>query len=241
MPLILTGSLRHTRRARLLPLVAKAIASAAIHSASRTSWSFGDDRKMEPPPQGSIDTRASLLDGLRLRDETAWNQFVQLFAPLIYSWCRRAGLSPADSADLLQLVLSKVWAGIANFELRSAGSFRGWLRVITRHALLDFFRRRRDIPLASGGDDSQRQFDQTPAVIDRSTEFLSSDLRDLAQRAFHLLRTTFPPQAQRLFELTVLEDRSAAEAAAELGLTPAAVRKAKSRILKRLREILEDT
>lgn len=191
-----------------------------------------------PPLSG--DTRLSLLDALRAGDAVAWSQFVPLYAPLIYCWCRRAGLSAEDSADLLQQVLVKVWAGIAAFESRAGSSFRGWLAIITRRALLDFFRAQRGAPSAAGGTEALRTFHQLPADIERSTEFLNADLRGLAQRAMRMLHTSIPPESQKLFELTILNNHSTAEAAALLGSTPVAVRKAKSRLLKKLREILED-
>lgn len=54
----------------------------------------------------------------------------------------------------------------------------------------------------------------------------------------NLIRTEFSENAVQAFTLTVLEEQAAPVVAAKLGMTPAAVRKAKSRILKRLREEL---
>lgn len=189
----------------------------------------------------SGDTRLSLVDALRVGDAAAWARFVPLYAPLIYSWCRRAGVSAEDSADLLQQVLLKVWGGISAFESRAGGSFRGWLAIITRHALLDYFRAQRGAPSAAGGTEALRTFQQLPADVERSTEFLNADLRELARRAMRLLQTSIPPESQKLFELAILNNHSTAETAALLGSTPVAVRKAKSRLLKKLRELIEET
>jgi hypothetical protein len=44
---------------------------------------------------------SSLLLRLTERDPEAWQRFVRLYDPLVYSWCRgRWGLPPADDADL---------------------------------------------------------------------------------------------------------------------------------------------
>jgi hypothetical protein len=59
-------------------------------------------------------TRASLL--VRLRDPhnaEAWEQFVQLYAPLVYQFARRKGLQDADAADLGR----KVAAGVVGQQL----------------------------------------------------------------------------------------------------------------------------
>ena len=53
-----------------------------------------------------------------------------------------------------------------------------------------------------------------------------------------LIRSEFTEQYQQVWKLTVEEGLKAPEAAKRLGMTPVAVRVAKSRILKRLREEL---
>ena len=48
-------------------------------------------------------TPSSLLERLRQPFEAAaWEQFVSLYTPLIYSWGRRVGLQEQDAADLVQ-------------------------------------------------------------------------------------------------------------------------------------------
>src|SRR5262245_12269925 len=70
------------------------------------------------PPQARVVGRAgrrkgprrteapsSLLERLRQPfDPEPWTRFVSLYAPLIYSWGRRAGLQQQDAADLAQEV-----------------------------------------------------------------------------------------------------------------------------------------
>src|SRR5690348_17125338 len=59
----------------------------------------------------SPETRASLLVRIRDgRDTEAWQQFIQLYAPLVYGFARRRGLQDADAADLMQEVLRSVAA-----------------------------------------------------------------------------------------------------------------------------------
>ena len=62
----------------------------------------------------------------------------------------------------------------------------------------------------------------------------------LLRRALDLVRVEFEPATWRAFLLTAVDGRPAPEAAAELGVSAAAVRQAKSRVLRRVRQELGD-
>src|SRR5947199_2677615 len=89
------------------------------------------------------DTVPALVWRLRnLRDDAAWAEFASLYEPLIYSWCRRRGLQPADAADVTQQVLEAVARYIGGMDYRPGrSSFRGWLLTITRSKLASFHSR----------------------------------------------------------------------------------------------------
>jgi len=60
---------------------------------------------MSDPPT----THPSLLLRLRdARDDQAWSQFVDIYAPLVYGYARKHGLQDADAADVTQEVLRSV-------------------------------------------------------------------------------------------------------------------------------------
>src|SRR4051794_27022112 len=86
------------------------------------------------------DTRASLLVRLRdPRDETAWVEFVQLYAPLVYAYARKQGLQDADAADLSQDVLVAFVRSVRGLEYDPCrGSFRNYLFTVVRHKLADW-------------------------------------------------------------------------------------------------------
>ena len=54
------------------------------------------------------------------------------------------------------------------------------------------------------------------------------------------MRGEFEDRTWQMFWLTAVEDREPADVAAGFGVTPVAVRKAKSRVLRRLREEIGD-
>jgi len=67
-------------------------------------------------------------------DQTAWNQIVERFAPLVWSICRRHRLSEAHSHDVGQ----NVWLRLVEHlpSLREAAALPGWLTTTTRRACL---------------------------------------------------------------------------------------------------------
>src|ERR1700678_4420217 len=86
-------------------------------------------------------TRASLL--VRLRDGSdadAWQEFVRLYAPVIYGFVRKRGLQDADAADLMQDVLRSLSSAVNRLEYDPArGTFRGWLFTVTPNKVFNFF------------------------------------------------------------------------------------------------------
>ncbi|MBI3467746.1 MAG: sigma-70 family RNA polymerase sigma factor [Planctomycetes bacterium] len=181
-------------------------------------------------------TSATLLHRLRQpTNQSAWNQFVRLYTPLLFYWAHKAGLSEADSADLVQDVFCVLLRKLPEFEYDAGQSFRAWLRTV----LLNTRRnraRQRVIRTAGGIEDS----DHEPAVPDGLVELAEADYRrHLIARAVQLMQAEFEPATwQACWQVTV-EGRPPAEVARELGLSTNAVYLAKSRVLARLRRELD--
>jgi RNA polymerase sigma-70 factor (ECF subfamily) len=187
---------------------------------------------------------SSLLDRLREQDVEAWRRLTDLYGPLVYSWCRRAGLMPADAADVMQEVFIAVSRAIKSFRRDLPGStFHGWIATITRNKIQDHFRRCATQPLALGGSDVQQMLQNLEALDERSVSIdaapSSADRRVLLGRATELVQAEFEERTWRAFWMTVVESRSPADAAEDLGISLNAVYKARSRVLRRLREELE--
>ena len=174
---------------------------------------------------------------VRQRRPDAWQRFVELYGPLVYGWCRRAGVSAIDARDVTQDVFAKVFTAIGGFRHdRPGDTLRGWLRVICRNQLHDHHRRRAG-PLASGGTDAKLLLAEIAAEApDESTTI--SERQSLVRRAAEAVRLEFEPSTWQAFCAVVVERRTAAEAAANLGMTAGAVRQAKYMVLRRLREEL---
>jgi RNA polymerase sigma-70 factor (ECF subfamily) len=184
-------------------------------------------------------TSVSLLERVKAHDQEAWRRLVQLYGPLVYQWCRRWELRPDDVADIFQEVFQAVAAQISSFRRdRPGDSFRGWLWTIARHKIADHFRRQGRGPVAAGGSDAQQrllELPEPPAEADPSTADGS-----LVQRALEHIRGEFEERTWSMFWRATVDGHATRDIAADLGVTPDAVRVAKSRILKRLRQELTD-
>lgn len=185
---------------------------------------------------------SSLILRVKARDSDAWVRLTQLYGPLVYRWARQTGLQASDAADIVQEVFRAVSANIDGFSNRDgAGSFRGWLWTIARNKIRDLFRRRAKQPQAVGGTDANQQFDQMPDLSDEEPESADFDsATSLTHRAMSLIREEFATTSWQAFWRSTVDGQPAAEIAEDLGMTTGAVRQAKYRVLRRLREELAD-
>jgi RNA polymerase sigma-70 factor, ECF subfamily len=119
---------------------------------------------LTPSPSPTDGTSPSLLVRVRANEAGAWERLVDLYAPLVYHWCRRCRLPPEDAADVFQEVFRAVAEHLGGFRRdRPGDSFRAWLRTITRSKVRDHVRRQAGQAQAPGGTDAQRLLHEVPA------------------------------------------------------------------------------
>jgi RNA polymerase sigma-70 factor (ECF subfamily) len=181
-------------------------------------------------------TPASLLERLRQPAEgQAWERFVALYTPLIYSWGRHVGLQDQDAADLVQEVFLKLVRVLPDFRYDARESFRAWLRTVTLNTWRDRRKRRGDRPLP--GDEAALAGVAAPE--DPESFWEAGYRRQLVGRALALMETDFRPTTWKAFWEQVVVGRPARAVASELGLSPGAAYAAKFRVLDRLRQELQ--
>ncbi len=180
-------------------------------------------------------TSDSLLRRLKASDHEAWERFATLYSPLIYAWCRQAGLQPHDASEISSDVTQSVFGAIQKFE---PGRFRSWLRVVTKNRIHDFLKKKRAI--AIGGttfkgtleqvqDPGLEPWDESAAVAKQETSFLYL-------RAVDLIQHEFSSQHCAIFRAYVMDGRDTEEVADQFGVSLDCIYQVKSRILKRLRD-----
>jgi RNA polymerase sigma-70 factor (ECF subfamily) len=184
------------------------------------------------------ETRLSLLHAMlgRLR----WEELVAIYAQGILDWARRWARSPLEAEQVAQDTLVRVWQHLPKYD-PDRGRFRAWLHACARSAALDALRKGKR-QAAAGGEVGQALLDQAEAPSE--PDAWAADLEGLLDeaeplgRAVEVVKARVPPNKWRAFVLTSLLDRSAEDAAGELGLSVAAVYKAGHQVRNELRREL---
>jgi RNA polymerase sigma factor (sigma-70 family) len=208
-----------------------------IQSAEPTRQYATRTRMTNPPP-----TRPSLLLRLRdVEDADAWREFVRLYTPMVFGHCTRHGLQEADAADVAQEVMRVAMQAMPEFEYDAQrGKFRGWLLQTTRHRLYKFFARERRAPQPASETTIERFFDQEPGTDERA-RWEEEYRQRLFDWAAEKARPEFQPATWQAFWLTAVKLVSVKEVAGQVGISVGAVYIARSRVVARLRELIETT
>lgn len=182
-------------------------------------------------------TRLTLLLRLRdHRDTQAWSDFVELYAPLVYRQARCAGFQDADAADVTQDVFRSVAAAINKFDYDARrGDFRGWLYRITQNKIRDAASRRQAVATGDTATHDLLHEQPTPTAEDWDADYRAA----LLAWAYEQVRAHCAEPTWRAFWLTTVEGVGGEAAAQQLGMSIGAVYVAKSRVLTRLKEVLE--
>jgi RNA polymerase sigma-70 factor (ECF subfamily) len=172
-------------------------------------------------------------------DQAAWGAFVAHYRPKIRAWCCQRGLQAADADDVTQDVLLRLARALRKFTYDPSRKFRGWLRVVTEHAVCDFFADQKRRPLARGEDRGLSGLKTAEAQDDLlalvENEFTHAVMIQACATAYARVE----PKTWEAFRLTACENRPGEDVAAALGMNVTAVFKAKSRVLQYIRQEIE--
>jgi RNA polymerase sigma-70 factor (ECF subfamily) len=204
-----------------------------------------DNLSTDQRAQGQPGTISSgLLGEVKANAADGWTRMTRLYAPLVFYWCLRQGLQPADAEDVVQEVFRTIAARVGEFQRKEgSGSFRAWLRTITRHKIGDLLRaKRRRVERLR--DPTEEQFwHDTPRgqpVVDDPDVPLPEETAILYARVLEIVESEFEPSTWRAFYRVVIDGVSPKAVAEELGLSVNSVYLAKSRVLRRVRDELGD-
>ena len=182
-------------------------------------------------------TSLSLLQRARDNDQSAWGRLTTLYRPLVRFWCRQAHCPEAEVEDVIQEVLAAVAAGLGGFRHdRPGDSFRAWLRGISRNQVCLYFRRNQGRPQPEGGSDALGRLQDLADPLPDSAEEEARAVSHWYRRAVEQVRGEFEDRTWQMFWRAVIDGRPTAAVAEELKVTSAAVRQAKSRVLRRLKQ-----
>jgi RNA polymerase sigma-70 factor, ECF subfamily len=184
----------------------------------------------------SCDTRPSLLSRVRdPRDAEAWTEFERRYGELVLGYCRARSLQASDAEDVRQLVMAKLVSSLRSFEYRpEAGGFRNYLRRVIRGEII------RHMSRHTAGPAPVSMEDHDAASEDDADQVWEQEwMRHHFRLAWSSVRSAVDPGTLEVFR-QLLAGVSTLGVARSLGMTEAAVRKAKQRMCERLREAIAE-
>lgn len=198
------------------------------------------DQLQEPGTDSFLPTRQSLL--LRLRDcqdQAGWREFFDAYWRLIYNVARKSGLADAEAQDVVQNTFIYLTRKMPNFRYDPArGSFKSWLRVVTRSRINVYCRREKTSfirePLPSVSADETDLVDQIadPAADALDEVWQREWEENLVSTAFRRVRAKVSSQQLLIFRLATAGDLSLNQVAKKLHVSLAQVYLARHRVGK---------
>jgi RNA polymerase sigma-70 factor (ECF subfamily) len=187
------------------------------------------------------DTRVSLI--LRLpksADSAAWREFIELYEPLMLRFARKRGLQESDARELVQRVFISVAGAVDRWQPHPGkGKFRAWLFCIARnHLIKQMMAGKRERPVG-GTSHLFRLNDQLDRSSDQADELQQEYRRAVFDLAAARVQRAVAHSTWQAFWQTLVEERQCDEVARELGLSVGAVYIARSRVIARLRDTVQ--
>lgn len=186
-------------------------------------------------------TRASLI--LRLQDAediAAWNEFAEIYGPVVFNVVTSRGFQIADAENLVQEVFMAVSNSISKWLQREdRGSFRAWLLRIARNASVDMITQRATRSLVGNGNEAHDSLANIPAPSELSSALDLEYERMVFQWAAERVRKVVSEHTWQAFWLTSIEEMSIQDAAVKLNTRPGNIYFARSRVMARIKELVQ--
>src|SRR5688572_10986477 len=205
--------------------------------------------RMPDKPFDPIPTRHSLLARLKaLGDQASWQEFFETYWRLIYNVAFKAGLTDAESQEVVQETIISVARKILEFKADPArGSFSAWLMRLTRWRIADQFRKR-GTPGQWFGSAADKSSDTSTDALERIPDPGGLVLESVWQvewekhvldAALDRVKRRVKPRQYQMFDMHVLQKLSVRETARTLQASVASVYMARHRTLRLLKREIE--
>lgn len=181
-------------------------------------------------------TSPELLNQIRiLKNDQAWNMFVQIYYKSVLRWLRESGTGIADDEleDLAQEVFIVIVRNVHKFERARVGSLRKWIKSIAAFIILKRKSQRSQQSKVIQFDD----FDSVE-ILDSATD--EDDRMELVDQAVIMVRKEFAETSWQAFEMVYQQGKKPKQVSEELGLSVNAIYIATSRIIARVRQVTEN-
>jgi RNA polymerase sigma-70 factor (ECF subfamily) len=198
------------------------------------------DLLAEPRTDSFLPTRQSLLSRLRdCQDQAGWREFFDSYWRLIYNVARKSGLADAEAQDVVQNTFIYLTRKMPKFHYDPVrGSFKSWLRVVTRSRINVHCRREKTAfirePLPSASAD---ETDLVEQIADPAGDALDEVWQreweeNLVNAALRHVRAKVSSQQLLIFRLATAGDLSLNQVAKKLHVSLAQIYLARHRVGK---------
>jgi RNA polymerase sigma factor (sigma-70 family) len=155
--------------------------------------------------------------------EAAWQQFLDRYIKLLIVWCRYWKVEPVDVDEVVQETVLAVVKGFKDFQRQGEGSFRAWLKTISRNCWKRVSQSRERalgiVPEKMSGE-SLAGLARNPLAENHLMQLFDEwATRELLDLAFDRVRHRVDERTWLIYSLTTFEHQSVEQAAAQLDLS----------------------
>ena len=184
-----------------------------------------------------IEEESKLIAAYLSGDEKSLEVLINGYLKPVYSFVYRRVSNAAEAEDITQEIFVKVWRNLSRFD--RSKSFKSWLFTIAKNTLVDFYRKRRDIPFVEfeNEDGENALFEK---LIDANA--FSIGKLETAESGAELRSAIgkLPPADQQIVNLKYQKEFTFEEISRKLGRSINTVKSQYRRALIKLKNILTE-
>lgn len=150
-----------------------------------------------------IPTKVSLLGRLKnSKDQSSWQEFFDTYSRLIYGVARKAGLSDPEAKGVLEATIESVAKQMPTFKYDARmGSFKAWLRNLTRLEIISLALKRRPAPGGVGKETTVVEADPSGKALEQLWD--AEWKTNLFQAAINNVKRRLDPKKYQIYDLQV--------------------------------------
>jgi RNA polymerase sigma-70 factor (ECF subfamily) len=187
------------------------------------------------PSEPLLDTSTSFVQRLGQRDPGAWDQFATKYEWMMRRWMQTWDIPIDDVDDIFQETMIRVLENVHRFAHQGTGTFRVWLKKVSRNCWLQSVRQ-----AAYRARKSHVRFDLSSCLSESTMRRIDTEIDELIARealdfAIRRARLECNDKAWEAYRLMTIEKLSGAEVAQTLGISIDLAYKGKDRFERQLK------
>jgi RNA polymerase sigma-70 factor (ECF subfamily) len=181
-----------------------------------------------------LDTSTSFIQRLGQHDPNAWDQFTTKYGWMMRRWIQSWDVPINDVEDILQETLVRVLESVHRFDHRGSGTFRVWLKKVSRNCWLQSVRQ-----AIYRNRQTRVRFDLASSLSESTMRTIDTQIDELIEReAFELAirraRSECNDKSWEAYRLITFERLSGSQVAERLGISIDLAYKSKERFERQL-------